>query len=55
MSPTELESETEMSSLEITAEQRESLMDPERHKIRVIDRFGMILQIFAARAKHRSA
>ena len=55
MSPTELESDTEMSSLEITSEQRESLMDPERHKIRVIDRFGMILQIFAARAKHRSA
>ena len=55
ISPTELESETEMSALEISREDREALLDSGQRKIRVIDRFGIILQIFAARAKHRSA
>lgn len=53
-SPTEIESTTEMSALELTQEERESLLVNQR-RVRVIDRFSMILQIFAARAKHRHA
>ena len=60
MSPTEMETDTEISSLDMSREEREeflranNMLDTQR-KIRVIDRFGIILQIFAARAKHRSA
>ena len=53
-SPTEIDSTTEMSALELSPEDRDRLMHTAR-KIRVIDRFGIILQIFAARAKHRHA
>lgn len=45
-SPTEVESETEMSAMDLTDTERDQLMSEQR-KIRVIDRFGMILQIFA--------
>ena len=57
LSPTELESDTEISNMELTSEERKALQRhmQEVRKIRVIDRFGMILQIFAARAKHRQA
>ena len=51
--PTEMETDTEMSTLEIQQSQRE--LGGEARKIRVVDRFAIILQIFAARAKHRTA
>ena len=60
MSPTEMETDTEISSMDISREERDELMaarglTDNQRKIRVIDRFGIILQIFASRAKHRSA
>lgn len=48
-SPTEIDSESEASGTEMTQEQ---LM---ARTIRVVDRFGVILQIFAAGAKNRIA
>ena len=50
--PTEMETDTEVSSLEIQSHHE---LGGEVRKIRVIDRFAIILQIFAARAKHRTA
>ena len=48
-SPTDIDSESEASGTEMTQEQ---LM---ARTIRVVDRFGVILQIFAAGAKNRIA
>ena len=43
-SPTEIESDTEMSNLEMSPEERELLLRrSDKRQIRVIDRFGMIL------------
>lgn len=56
MSPTDMETDTDLSATELTREERDDLMMyGEQRKIKVVDRFGIILQIFAARAKHRSA
>lgn len=52
-SPTEIDSETE-ADLEQVDEQVGQSGDRLR-KIRVVDRFGLILQIFASRAKTRIA
>lgn len=48
-SPTEIDSESELSGTEMTEKQLQA------RKIRVVDRFGVILQIFAAGAKNRIA
>lgn len=52
-SPTELDSETET---DMSALDQEALanLSPQR-TIRVLDRFGLILQIFALRAKNRTS
>ena len=52
-SPTEIDSETE-ADIQMTEEIKELGGDMQR-KIRVVDRFGLILQIFASRAKTRTA
>ena len=58
ISPTEIETDTDLSALELSRQEADILANntsQEKRKIRVIDRFGIILQIFASRAKHRSA
>ena len=55
MSPTDIETDTDLSATELTRSEIIEIQGAAKRKIRVIDRFGIILQIFAARAKHRTA
>lgn len=56
MSPTEMETDTELSQIEADSNELQSLgSQSQLRKIKVVDRFSIILQIFAARAKHRTA
>jgi len=51
-SPTEIDSETEV---DVQPSEEFDFQGDRQRKIRVVDRFGLILQIFAARAKTRTA
>jgi len=51
-SPTEIDSETEV---DVQPGEQIDFQGDRQRKIRVVDRFGLILQIFAARAKTRTA